>query len=175
MALVCSRTLMDDIANLIRLGEIVGPEHVGTGADIACRSDDFISKASMRALSIVLPSTTSEVTQTLAYSNSVGLKAVAQGGRTGLSGGARITDRDVALSLERMRKVEPIDSVSDTVVVEAGVTPQTLQDAAEAASLYYPVDWDARGSATIAGSIATNAGGNSVFRFGMTHGQIPGL
>jgi FAD/FMN-containing dehydrogenase len=39
----------------------------------------------------------------------------------------------------------------------------------------YPIDIGARGSATIGGNIATNAGGNRVLRFGMTREQVLGL
>ena len=61
------------------------------------------------------------------------------------------------------------------MIVEAGATIQAVQDAAEAAGLFYPVDWGARGSATVGGSLATNAGGNRVIRWGMTRDSVLGV
>jgi FAD/FMN-containing dehydrogenase len=55
------------------------------------------------------------------------------------------------------------------------VTIEALHAAAEAAGLYYPVDLGARGSATVGGTIATNAGGNRTLRWGMTRDRVLGL
>ncbi|MCB2058257.1 MAG: FAD-binding oxidoreductase, partial [Novosphingobium sp.] len=41
--------------------------------------------------------------------------------------------------------------------------------------LKFAVDWGARGSATIGGGISTNAGGNSVVRYGMMRDNVLGL
>ena len=129
----------------------------------------------MRALCVIRPADTAEVAATLSYCDRNRLKVVPQGGGTGLAGGARTVTGDVALSLERLRKIEAIDVHGGTVIVEAGVPLQTLQEAALAAGLYYPVDFGARGSATVGGTVATNAGGNSVIRYGMTREQVLGL
>ena len=50
-----------------------------------------------------------------------------------------------------------------------------MHEAATDAGLLYPVDLGARGSCTIGGNISTNAGGNSVIRYGMTRDQILGV
>ena len=166
---------MREQAIVARLRSFVGLQHVLTGGDVAARTDDYARGLAMHACCIVRPCSTREVSQILAFCNDVGVKVVPQGGRTGLAGGTRTTETDVALSLERMRSVEPVDSYDATVVVESGVLLQRVQETAEAAGLYYPVDLGARSSATIGGTIATNAGGNSVFRFGMTREQILGI
>ncbi|MFV0302394.1 MAG: FAD-binding protein, partial [Paracoccus sp. (in: a-proteobacteria)] len=49
----------------------------------------------------------------------------------------------------------------------AGVALQRVQEAAEAAGLICGVDIGARGTATVGGNIATNAGGIRVLRYGM--------
>lgn len=157
------------------LRSIVGDSHVLVNADVSCRSDSWPPTAPMEALCIVRPADTDEVSRVLAYCNGVGLSVVPQGGRTGLAGGARTCADDVALSLERLRGIAPVDRHGGTVVVGAGVPLQALQDAVRADGLYYPVDLGARGSATIGGTIATNAGGNSVFRYGMTRDQVLGV
>jgi FAD/FMN-containing dehydrogenase len=50
-----------------------------------------------------------------------------------------------------------------------------VQEAAEAVGLHMALDLGARGSATIGGNIATNAGGNQVIRYGMMREQVLGL
>ena len=94
---------------------------------------------------------------------------------TGLAGGASSREGEVALSLERLTGVESIDRAAMTMTVSAGTTLAAVQTAAEEAGLFYAVDIGARGSCTIGGTIATNAGGIRVVRYGMTRLQVLGL
>jgi len=124
---------------------------------------------------LVRPSTTEEVSKVLRLCHEQGLRVVTQGGLTGLVHGADSTPDDVILSLERMRTIERIDPRQRVAVVQAGVTVQMLQDAVEAQGMVFPLDLGARGSATIGGIAATNAGGNRVIRYGMTRDMLLGL
>jgi FAD/FMN-containing dehydrogenase len=74
-----------------------------------------------------------------------------------------------------MNKIEEIDVASRTMTVQAGVPLQVVQEAAEAEGMLFPLDIGARGSATIGGNVATNAGGNRVIRYGMMRDQILGM
>ncbi len=96
------------------------------------------------------------------------------GGKTGLVEGGE-ADGHVALSLERMNRIEEIDTLGGTMSVQAGCVLQTVCEAAEAKGLIFPLDLGARGSATIGGNISTNAGGNRVIRYGMTRDMVLGL
>ena len=160
---------------ITQLRTIVGEAHVLVGEDISNRWDGYPLGEPMQALCIVRPASTAEVSSVLAYCNETGLKVVPQGGRTGMAGGARTDIGEVALSLERLRAIGEVDLTAGTICVEAGAPLQSVQEAARAAGLSYPIDLGARGSATIGGTISTNAGGNSVFRFGMTREQVLGL
>jgi FAD/FMN-containing dehydrogenase len=104
-----------------------------------------------------------------------GQPIVLHGGRTGVSGGAYTREGDVALSLERMNRIEEIDPDSQLAVAQAGVPLATLQAAAAEHGLMYPIDLISQGSATVGGTISTNAGGNRVIRWGMTRRHILGL
>lgn len=157
------------------LAGIVGESHVLVGADIAARHDTYPPGPPMSALAILRPATTAEVAAILRYCDSHGIAVIPQGGRTGLVSGGRTRGGDVALSFERMTAIEAIDLPGSTMIVQAGVPLQRVQEAALEAGMTYPVDLGARGSATIGGTIATNAGGNSVLRYGMTRDQILGL
>jgi FAD/FMN-containing dehydrogenase len=160
---------------LEQLARIVGAQHVLAGQDVSARFDGWPPITALQAACIVRPRTTEEVSALLAYCDSVGIAVVPQGGRTGLSGGARAREVDVALSLERMSSIQALDRDNATMTVEAGVPLALVQQAAEAEGLLYAVDLGARGSATIGGTIATNAGGNRVLRYGMTREQVLGL
>ena len=100
---------------------------------------------------------------------------VPQGGLTGLCGGARAGDGEIALSLERMVGIEEIDPATATMTVLAGTPLERVQQAADAAGFLCPLDLGARGSCAIGGNIATNAGGNRVIRYGMTREMVLGL
>jgi FAD/FMN-containing dehydrogenase len=90
-----------------------------------------------------------------------GVPVVAQGGRTGLSGGATPQDGWIIVSLERMNAIDAADTDSATIVVEAGAVLQSVQQAAADAGMLFPLDIGGRGSCTIGGNISTNAGGNA--------------
>ena len=97
------------------------------------------------------------------------------GGNTGLVDGTISTTDDILLSLERMRSIEATNTTDCTMQVQAGVPLQAVHDAAAAAGLIFPLDFGARGSATIGGAISTNAGGNAVIRYGMMREQVLGI
>jgi len=74
-----------------------------------------------------------------------------------------------------MCQIESVDTAGRTMTVQAGCILQNVQQAATEQGLLYGLDLGARGSCTIGGNIATNAGGLSVLRYGMTREQILGL
>jgi FAD/FMN-containing dehydrogenase len=100
---------------------------------------------------------------------------VPSGGRTGLAGGAVAKDHEVVLSLVRMRRMHAIDVLGRTVVVEAGAVTQAVHEHVAEAGLVWPVDFASKGSSTVGGNIATNAGGVRVIRYGHTRQWVLGL
>jgi FAD/FMN-containing dehydrogenase len=123
-------------------------------------------------IALVRPATTDDVSTALRICHAHGQHVVTQGGLTGLAGGACMLGGEVALSLERMRGIEQVDAVSATMTVLAGTPLQAVQEAADAAGFLFPLDLGARGSATIGGNMATNAGGNRVIKYGMMREQV---
>ncbi|MEN0057933.1 MAG: FAD-binding oxidoreductase, partial [Bdellovibrio sp.] len=65
--------------------------------------------------------------------------------------------------------------IDQSVVIEAGVVTEQLQEFALSQHLFYPVDFAAAGSAQMGGTIATNAGGIKVVRYGLTRDWVAGL
>ena len=125
-------------------------------------------------LAVVRPASTAEVATVLRLCHERGQPVVPWGGCTGLVDGAR-ADGAIALSLQRMNRIEEIDAEGATMTVEAGAILQSVCEAAEGKGLFFPLDLGARGSATIGGNISTNAGGNRVLRYGMMRDLVLGL
>lgn len=135
------------------------------------RSDD-----SGQVPSILLkPTTTEQVAALLKCCNETGQAVIPVGGRTGLAGACIPLGGEVGLSLERMNAIEEIDTQNRTMTVQAGCVLQVAAEAAEAEKLLLPLDLGARGTATVGGNVATNAGGNRVIRYGMTRDMVLGL
>ena len=157
-------------ALIAELKRSLDPDSVLTGADARERMPPG-SKAHV----LVLPRTTGEVSRVLSACHRAGRSVVPQGGLTGLVQGAVSGAHEVALSLDRMRRIEQVDPINRSMTVQAGVPLQAAQDAATEVGLMLPLDLGARGTATIGGNVATNAGGTRVLRFGMMRDMVLGL
>ena len=157
------------------LQNIVGKGNVLTDDDVCARAVSWFDHRPMTALAIVRPANTEQVSAVVKCCAQAQVSLVPMGGLTGFVEGAVTTAQQIGLSLERMTRIESMDVEDACVVVEAGVPLQTLHEFAEEHQLHYPVDLGARGSCTLGGMAATNAGGNEVLRFGMTREQILGL
>ncbi|KAA0013601.1 FAD-binding oxidoreductase [Billgrantia pellis] len=162
-------------ARLEEIAAIVGAGNVLTGADVAQRRVDWMTGASCRAGAIVRPGSTDELAAVMRLCHLAGQPVVTHGGLTGLVHGGEAGPDELAISLERMDAIEAIDTIGGTVTVQAGTPLQTVQEAADAEDLVFPLDLGARGSCTIGGNIATNAGGVRVIRYGMMRQQVLGL
>ncbi len=137
--------------------------------------DDLSGGASLRPLAVLRPRDTADIVEILRVCDELRQPLVVQGGRTGLAGGARVGAGEAVLSLERMSALSPVEQASGTVIAAAGCPLQLVQDHAEAAGLLFAVDIGARGTATIGGNIATNAGGIRVLRYGNFRAQVLGV
>lgn len=163
-------SLFEDLRSLLGdRGLFVGPDVPEASRSDESRTGRELPKALLR------PASLDEIAGALAICHRHGQTVVPQGGLTGLAGGANPGRGDVALSLARFTGVEEIDPVARCMVVRAGTVLETAQAAAEAAGLFLPIDFGARGSAQIGGLVATNAGGLRVVRHGTTRANVLGL
>lgn len=154
----------------------LGPDVVRTGSDIPERATaDASGLAPTRPLALLLPRTTEDVACALRVCHAHGQPVVTQGGMTGLAGGAHPVEGEIALTLQRMSGIEEIDPVSATLTARAGTPLQAIQEAASEAGFQCGIDLGARGTCTIGGNVATNAGGNNVLRYGMARRNVLGL
>lgn len=161
---------------LAALADAAGPGGLMTDEAIPARNQRDASRLPAHPpAALVMPRTTEAVAAILAICNRFSLPVVVQGGMTGLAGGATPAEGEIALSLEKMSGVEEIDPVSRTMTVLAGTPLAVVQEKAAEAGFLYGVDLGARGSCTIGGNVATNAGGVQVLRYGMTRRNVLGL
>ncbi len=160
---------------------IVGRDHVLVDDDVrAGYETDWTGRYGGRALAVVRPGTTAEVSAILRRCDADRTAVIAQGGNTGLVGGGvpRRGDsgpRAIVLSMRRFTAVGPVDATAQQVTAGAGVTLAVWRDRARAAGLDTPIDFASRESATVGGAIATNAGGSRVLRFGTMRRQVVGV
>jgi FAD/FMN-containing dehydrogenase len=136
---------------------------------------DWTRRWTPAPLAVALPAAAEDVQVIVRWANRHRIAIVPSGGRTGLSGGAVAAQGELVLSLERMNRVLGFDPVDRTLTVQPGISLQAVHEAAKEHGLIYPVDFAARGSCSIGGNIATNAGGIRVIRYGNTREWIAGL
>ncbi len=159
---------------LAALAALVGEPGVRLGEEMSA-VDSGMHANNLRASLMARPANTAQVAAVLALCARTGVGVVPQGGRTGLSGGAWTQPGELILSLDRMNRIESVDAASRTATVEAGVTLARLEEALAPHALAAGIDLGARGTATIGGMVATNAGGIEAFRYGTMRERVLGL
>jgi FAD/FMN-containing dehydrogenase len=161
-----------------QLALIVGDKYVLTApADMEAFLSEPRDLWHGAAACVVRPGTTGEVAQILAFADRNNLKIVPQGGNTGLVGGQTPdrSGREILLSLNRLDRIREIDPESNTMIVEAGVTLQKVQETAESVDRLFPLSLASEGSCTIGGNLASNAGGTAVLAYGNARDLVTGL
>ncbi len=162
---------------LCALHDAVGTAHVLTEGDLSNYELDWRKRYRGKALAVVRPGNVNEVAAVVKACGSHNTGLVVQGGNTGLVGASvpDATGTQVLLSLTRLNQIRELDAANMTITVEAGCILQTVQEAAAAASLLFPLSLAAEGSCTVGGNLATNAGGTQVLRFGNARDLCLGL
>jgi len=164
------------MANVIQgLIDIVGEENVAVGDAVRNREFPWDTHGECLAKAVVFPASTKEVSAVMRFCHQNKQTVVPFGGTTNLVRGCETTSDDIVLSLEKMNRIEAIDTSERTLVAEAGVRLEVAQQAAQQAKLFFPIDIGARSNCQLGGIAATNAGGTKVIRYGMTRDSILGL
>ena len=161
-----------------QLANIVGNAGLRTGNDdTASFLTDWHGQYNGQALAVVMPETTAQVANIMAFADANDIVVVPQGGNTGFMGGATpdADGRTILLSLRRMNRIREIDATNMSMTVEAGCVLQSLHEETEKQGLYFPLNLAAKGSCTIGGNLGTNAGGLNVVRYGTTRELTLGL
>lgn len=161
-----------------RLAAIVGARHVLTAPDdVAPYCAELRGLFHGRTLAVVVPGSADEIAAILRLANETGTPVVPQAGNTGLVG-AQVPDDsgcEIVLSVARLENIRDFDADGGTMVAEAGMILERVQEAASEAGLFFPLALGAQGSCRVGGNIATNAGGTGVLAYGNMRELVLGL
>ncbi len=157
------------------LEEIPGVRVVRDRDELASYETDWTRRFHGQARMACIPRDTAGVAGVLAFCARAGVPVVPQGGNTGLVGGSVPRGGEVVLSTRGLASLSPVDQNAGQVTAGAGVTLERLQQHVRGVGFDFGVDLAARGSATVGGMAATNAGGTRVLRYGSMREQIVGF
>jgi FAD/FMN-containing dehydrogenase len=159
------------------LRQICGEAHVLSGGGLTAYERDWRGREHGKALCVVRPAHTKEVSAVVKACAAVGVAMVPQGGNTGLVMGSTpdTSGQEVVISLLRMNKVRHIDIANATLTAEAGCILQHLQQTADQSGFLLALSLASEGSCTLGGNLASNAGGTQVLRYGNTRDLCLGL
>src|SRR5690606_26610305 len=93
-------------------------------ADLEAFTIDWRRRYFGRALAVAQPESVDDVAAVVRWCAGHRVAVVPQGGNTGLSGGATPDDsgRSIVLSLARLTRVRSVDTINNSITVEAGCT-----------------------------------------------------
>ena len=126
-------------------------------------------------LAVMLPRTTEQVSAIMAYCHQHGIKVIARGAGTSLTGGALPTADAIILGISKMRDVLDIDLDNRTIRVQTGITNINVTRAVEAENFFYAPDPSSQIACTVAGNIGMNSGGAHCLKYGVTTNNIMGM
>lgn len=158
--------------------EIVSPANAHTDADaIEPYVIEWRGLYRGKTPLVLAPGSVEEVSQILKLANEHRIAVVPQGGNTGLVGGQIPDDSglEIVLSLKRLDAIRSVDVEGGTLVAEAGVILQTVQQVADQADRLFPLSLSSEGSCTVGGVLSSNAGGTAVLSYGNARDLVLGL
>ena len=126
-------------------------------------------------LAVVLPETTAQVADIMAFLHREGVRVVPRGAGTSLSGGALPMQDAVVLGLMRLNRILEIDYADRLAVVQAGVTNIGITQAVQQQGFFYAPDPSSQLACMIGGNVAMNSGGAHCLRYGVTANNLLGL
>jgi FAD/FMN-containing dehydrogenase len=160
------------------MSEIVGDHAMLTGVAAESYCTDWRGRYSGVPLAVVLPSSTTEVSNVVAFCAANDIAIVPQGGNTSLCGGSVPLPQgsQLLLNLSRMNRIRSTDAINYTMTVEAGCRLADVRAAAEDCDRFFPLGLTATQKVCeIGGNLSTNAGGINVLRYGNARDLVLGL
>ena len=158
--------------------ERLGPKAVSTEpSEIEPWVTDWRGRVHGATPAILAPSSTDEVSQIVTLAAQYRVPLVPQGGNTGMVAGAipPASGEALLLSMRRMSRIRSLSLNDRLASVEAGLILATLHETALEIGMRFPLTLGSRGSCTIGGLTATNAGGTQVLKFGTMRSLIAGV
>lgn len=116
----------------------------------------------------VLPSTVEQVQAILRVAHDGGVKVVARGSGTGLSGGATPLGDGILMSMAKFNQIVNVDALARTARVKPGVRNLKISETVAPLNLYYAPDPSSQIACSIGGNVAENSGGVHCLKYGLT-------
>ena len=128
-------------------------------------------------MGVAFPKSTNEVSKIVKFASENNLKLIPQGGNTGLVGGTSPTKNkaEIIINLEKMDKVINIDEDNKSIELQSGVIVEKVVSELEKKNFTFPLNMSSIGSSQVGGTIATNAGGMNVIKYGSIRNNILSL
>jgi glycolate oxidase len=148
---------------------------IDTQAGLTAYECDGLTAYRQLPMAVVLPRSTEEVADVLAWAHGSGVRVVPRGAGTGLSGGALPLADAITIGLGKLNRILDIDYANRTVTVQPGVTNLAISHAVAHAGFYYAPDPSSQIACTIGGNIAENSGGVHCLKYGLTTNNVLGV
>jgi glycolate oxidase len=123
---------------------------------------------------IVLPSSTEDVSRVVAFANKNGIRVVARGAGTNLSGGSVPSQEGIVLTFSRMNNILEIDTENQRVIVEPGMVTLDMKNVLAGYGYIYQPDPASEKVSTLGGNFAENSGGPRCLKYGVTTNHVLG-
>ena len=162
--------IVADLGRLLGAGSVIADEDGRRAYET-----DALTAYRALPLAVLLPGSTAEVSRALRYCHQHGIKVVARGAGTSLSGGALPSEDAVVIGVSRMSRVLEVDYVNRVARVEVGITNLGISDAVKDRGFFYAPDPSSQLACTLAGNIAMNSGGAHCLKYGVTTNNVLGL
>lgn len=125
------------------------------------------------AFVVVVPESVEELSSLMKDANSRKIPITISGGGTGTTG-SRIPFGGMVVSLERFNRIHDVSSKTMSARVDAGVMVEDLKNRCEHEGLFYTSHPTER-TASVGGTVATNASGSRSFKYGPTRARVKRL
>ena len=153
----------------------IGEEKLLIGGECKDYGSDHTENLHYPPELVVFPTSTKDVVSILSYCNDNNIPITPSASLTGLSGGAIPIFGGISMSMNKMNKILSIDEKNFQAVVEPGLINEEFQNVLKEKKLFYPPDPASKGSCTLGGNFALNAGGPKAIKYGVTSNYILNL
>ncbi|KAB2911246.1 MAG: FAD-binding protein [Hyphomicrobiaceae bacterium] len=162
--------IVEDLRRLVGPGTIIADEDGRRAYET-----DALTAYRRMPLAVALPSSTEEVSRLLRYCHQRGIKVVARGAGTSLSGGALPAEDALVIAVSRMNRVLEVDYMNRIARLEVGITNLGISETVKAQNFFYAPDPSSQLACTLAGNIGMNSGGAHCLKYGVTTNNVLGL
>lgn len=156
------------------LCDILGPcGYLDSPEDVRSYAYDLFARAIPEA--VALPQSTAEAAAVLRLCHAEGIAVTARGSGTSLTGGPVPVQGGLVLCSARMNQLLEVSVPDRLARAQAGIMTSALQNKVAEQGMFYPPNPTSASYCTLGGNVATNAGGASGAKYGVTRDYLLGL